>query len=488
MASSGSVGCWFTGYDYLELRWTAQRHYGDNTSRIFWELVLTATDYGRIDANPGAEYRVELDGQVFTGTDCLAIGNNETKILASGQAVVPHGPDGTKTMALSFQQAVHITFAGSYIPSASASGEAELESIVRATVPVLPESGVLGTPIPITLEAPAGFTHTLTWVFGSRGGSVAEDAAGEAVWTPPVDLAQEIPNALAGTARILCRTFLDGMPLGEIQEAAVLLRVPEEVCPQAAEISLTDATGAWERFGNPVQLASQLVLEFDALGAYGSAVTATRLTLDGENWAGGVPRRSGEQLLRLELTDSRGRVGVWEQTLNVLPYHPPKLVLTAHRCDEAGNATDTGGFFQARAVVELAELGGNSGILSFPGQAEIAVESGVSEHVFFGEAPTDTAVYLTAQVTDVLATTGANQALSPAYATLDLLAGGRGIAFGTTATREGFHCAMDAVFTGAVEMGEIAAGAIRMPDGRLLSEYNLEAIGTALDQINGEVV
>jgi hypothetical protein len=44
--------------------------------------------------------------------------------------------------------------------------------------------------------------------------------------------------------------------------------------------------------------------------------------------------------------------------------------------------------------------------------------------------------------------------LSIGYATMDFLRGGRGIAFGTVANEEGFHCAMDARFLGKLCDGQ----------------------------------
>ena len=67
-------------------------------------------------------------------------------------------------------------------------------------------------------------------------------------------------------------------------------------------------------------------------------------------------------------------------------------------------------------------------------------------------APSVTSPRFTATVTDgVGGTAAAEFRLSIGYATLDFLAGGKGIAFGTTATEEGFVCAMPAKFLGGVE-------------------------------------
>ena len=70
--------------------------------------------------------------------------------------------------------------------------------------------------------------------------------------------------------------------------------------------------------------------------------------------------------------------------------------------------------------------------------------------------------------------------LSTAYATIDLLYGGKGIAFGTTALQEGFWCAMNAHFTGDVSMGS----KILLPDGTDLVE-RLAALEASVAVLKG---
>jgi len=57
---------------------------------------------------------------------------------------------------------------------------------------------------------------------------------------------------------------------------------------------------------------------------------------------------------------------------------------------------------------------------------------------------------VTAELSDKLASASRSMVLSTGYATMDLLAGGKGISFGRTATREGFDCAMPAYFSGGL--------------------------------------
>ena len=75
-------------------------------------------------------------------------------------------------------------------------------------------------------------------------------------------------------------------------------------------------------------------------------------------------------------------------------------------------------------------------------------------HTEIVEAPSVSTLALSATLSDALLTATDNMILSVGYATMDFLKGGKGIAFGATATRDGFTCAMPTYFSG--EMYRIA--------------------------------
>jgi hypothetical protein len=89
-----------------------------------------------------------------------------------------------------------------------------------------------------------------------------------------------------------------------------------------------------------------------------------------------------------------------------------------------------------------------------PEQFSVAVGEVAYQKII--EADPNTTMAMEAVLADKLETATRSMTLSTGYATLDLLKGGKGIAFGKSATREGFECAMPAYFTGGISGAEPA--------------------------------
>lgn len=457
MALNGRVAVDVTRYDQLIFTWSAVPYPARGCSTLSWALQLAATDYGRISSQYGAVWSVTLDGQTFTGLNDVSIGNNQVKTLAQGQLDIPH--QGEKSFQFSFSQQFYIRFAGDYIETVSGSGSGVLEPLLSPTVPTFGVPfGELGSPIPIFTEGMAGVSHTLRYSFGGESGLIGENIQNSATWTPPLELARQIPNALAGSAEICCESFLEGVSIGQ-QRVNLSLAVPESMVP-GAQLSWTESTGL-----GPVKDVSRLTVTVEASGSYGSTVVGAALTLNGRPYNGGVLTQAGENLLECTVTDSRGRQAVQAVTLVVADYHRPKLELSASRCDADGNPDDAGEFAHITAQGTLSgTVPGNTGELTVTYGIRTVKADGLSFDRIVA-ADSGQTLDIGAKLTDSLSTTEKSMTLSTGYATLDLLAGGRGIAFGTTATREGFECAMNAVFTGGVRFpGPVSASCVRTGD------------------------
>lgn len=334
------------------------------------------------------------------------------------------------------------------------------------SVPTVSASTVaLGTAVTVkTNRQSTALTHRITYVFGGTSGTIATGVGDSAVWTPPISLAKQIPNALSGTAVIYCTTYYGTTQVGAVQSVKLTLQVPDSVVPtvSAAWQDSSDAAA----LGLLVKLVSKLTVDVSAAGAQGSTVTATALTLNGRAYAGGVLTESGTLPLVVTVTDSRGRTASASYSLTVTDYAVPQLSLSASRCDSDGTANDTGEYCAITLTGFTAQLGGkNTAALSLTYGStteSIAVSTGSFTVTRLVSAPAASSLELSAALTDALLTTTRSMVLSVGFATLDIMRGGRGIALGAMATREGFDCAMDALFSGAVR-------------GRAVGKYNADA-------------
>lgn len=321
----------------------------------------------------------------------------------------------------------------------------------RSTLSV--ESGTLGQAQSLTVERSlADYTHTVTCTLGGDTRLLCEKSSLETIsWTPPLDWAYHIPNAPKASAVYRITTFSADKELGW-QEVCADLAVPEHVVPTVTA-SWLDTTGTEDFFGTLVQLVSALEVTVEGRGAYGSTITSAAVTLAGKDYSGGVLLQAGELPLVVTVTDSRGRMGRAAYSLTVAEYAVPTVDLHASRCDADGTPNDMGEFACITVSGDFSPLGG--GNIAF---LELLWGDDGEEVPFHGhyerivEAPSVSAMPITAILRDVVGKMAEQTMnLSIGYATLDFLAGGRGIAFGTTAKEPGFVCAMPARFLGGVE-------------------------------------
>lgn len=157
MASSGYIVVAATSHDDLKFEWViASQSIGGNSSTVNWTLSLTTDEVGRISSTKPKQWSVVVNGVEYSGTNYIGIENNSTKVLASGQTVITHNTDGTKTFSYSFTQELAITFSGTRVESKSGSGTGELDPIPRgATLSSAPNFTDEDNPT-ITYSNPAG--------------------------------------------------------------------------------------------------------------------------------------------------------------------------------------------------------------------------------------------------------------------------------------------------------------------------------------------
>lgn len=331
---------------------------------------------------------------------------------------------------------------------------AELTAIPRASALEV-GAGVLGQPQSLAVTRYFdGYTHTVTCTFGAESAVLCEDSTEETLlWTPPLAWARQLPNGVKASAKYTVETYGDGL-IGT-REFYADLSVPESLVPTV--------TATWEdTSGIPfglTKLVSALSLTVEAAGSYGSTVTGTAVTLCGKPYSGGVLVEAGELPLTVTATDSRGRTGSASYTLSVADYAVPELTLSASRCQSDGTADDMGEFARVTVTGFVTQVeDANAAVLTLlcgTQTVEAGFDPGEVAYTAVVEAPSVSSMVISATLADRLTSTRREMILSVGYATLDLLAGGRGIAFGTTAKQEGFVCAMPAIFTGGIG-GDVA--------------------------------
>ena len=316
-------------------------------------------------------------------------------------------------------------------------------------VPEAPD-GFLGENIPITIHSSPDYTHRLTWSFGTLSGIIGEALGDSVTWTPPFYLAEAIPGSSGGSCVITCYSYQGGAQIGSAQSCVITLSVPASLAPRVS-VAVTDPTEA-AAFGCYIEKVSKLELSVTSELFYGASQVSTAITLDGAAYTGSV-LSSGSHSLTVTVTDSRGLAGHWSEELSVTPYAPPRLELHASRCRIDGTADDTADHALVTCRGETTQMAGNTAALTLTygkTSLDIPVATGVFETTTIIPADPNETLLIKARIVDALKGTTRSMTLSTGYPTMEFLAGGKGIAFGKVADSEGFHCAMDAVFSGKV--------------------------------------
>ena len=192
-------------------------------------------------------------------------------------------------------------------------------------------------------------THTIRYSFFSANGTIATGVTASCTWTPPVSLAEQIPNATSGWGTILCDTYVNGN-LVSTNTCAFQLTVPASVAPSISNVAFSEATsGIADRFGGYVRTRSKLSVSITAAGTQGSSISAYRTSIDsvtysGSSFTSNTLNTAGNLTMTVTVTDSRGRTASTTRTVTVLDYSPPSLSLfTAERCNADGTAAQTDG-------------------------------------------------------------------------------------------------------------------------------------------------
>lgn len=352
MASNGSTSISVTAYDTLKFSWVqVGQSIANNYTTINWSLQLVSGSAGQIISSVAKKWSVTINGTTYTDTTSVAIGNNATKTLASGQVTIPHNSDGSKNFSYSFSQEFSITFAGVSIGTKTGSGVGTLNTIPRATIPTLNVTSIDmgGTVIISTPRASTNFTHDLAYSFaGSTYKTIQSNVTTSHNWVVPTDLALSIPNTTNGVLTIQCTTKSGSTVIGT-KTVLLTVKVPTSAVPKINYVTPTETNEDIKTtYGVYVQSKSKIKVTISAMGSMGSSIksyssTFAGKTYTGNEWTSDTIVQSGALSIVTTVTDTRGRTAKTTTSLNVLSYTPPQITaFSVARYNDKGEADPSG--------------------------------------------------------------------------------------------------------------------------------------------------
>lgn len=432
--------------DHYVFSWSlASQSIVDNTSTISWTLAGAGADTSGRYTGVKEKY-VTVNGS--TQSDATLVYTYNGTVAFRGTTVIKHNSEGKASFSASAGGAFFSY--GSY--NSTGSGSWTLPTIARATTPTFSATSVtMGGSITITLTpAVSSFKHKLRYSFGSLSQQVSGFSEGNdftpsgnrtVTFTPPVALANQIPNASSGVCSILCYTYnSSGTHIGTVTKT-ITLNVPSYE-PQITAITLT---GSNLLSGEYVQGKSAVTIKITASSSYGATIKAYSTVFDGKTYTGNSfktstlssPGGSMSRAAMVTVTDTRGKTKILSSSsITVHPYSIPSI--TGFTLTRQSDGTTV------IAVVNGAVSSVNSKnaktvkvVLNGVTQNKIPTAYSISESITFTNVPTDSTLTGTATITDSYTNVQKSVVLPTVAVTMDFYKDGTGIAMGKVAESSG---------------------------------------------------
>ncbi len=460
MALSGKISGSYNenGIYTCELRWSATQSITNNTStiKLQWYIIKAKSDpYGSWNGSGTSKVKLTIAGSSYEKTADFDLRNSAVgaeKLLASYSRTVTHNSAGELSAAIS---GTHTTGIG--LGTKALSGTASLNTIPRASS-VSASNMTMGTASTITVsKKSSSFTHRVYYSFGSKSNVEITSGAvsGNVSFTPPLSLASEIPSATSATITIRCVTYNGSSQVGSASKS-VKLSVPASVKPSVSGITLAEAvSGLNGQFGAYIQGRSKISGTVSATTAYGSAIASYKVEINGavytsRTFTTDFLRNSGSQSVKVTVTDRRGRVSnAYTTTYSVLAYTEPKITsFEVLRYADASTQNDDGQFVKVFIKGAVTSLSSKNNIaLKYrhrlaSGTTYTEASVSISNYSFTYESGllsgfnSNSSYIFEAELTDYFTSAINAFTLPTAFATMDILADGTGVAFGKVAEEQ----------------------------------------------------
>lgn len=508
MALSGSFsGSAVSGNYKLRVDWSATQNISNNTSKITCVMYLVQASSWSLGIGSRDDNVTTINGTKYTWTS-PAINNSggkTTKLATVTSGTITHNADGTKSVTISAVFELNATISGTYRDTITASATITLNTIPRATQPSLSASSAnMGATVTVSMpRASSSFTHDLAYRLGSGSWvSVATGRGTSYTWTVP-DVASSLPSATSGKLTLRCITKNGSTTVGT-KYAYLTAKVPASVVPTVGTVSLAEATaGLAAQFGAYIQGKSKVKATISASGAKGSTITAYQTTLlgktyTGNSWTSPVLSGKGSISLVTKVKDSRGRWSAAKTTtITVLAYSTPQVQeLRVFRVDSSGASDEQGEYIRVDYRYSVTSLGSKNtaqAVIEYKRTTEdtwtqLLTNTALSAYTSVKpKTPTFSVDYqydIRITVTDWFGAARSYTATLPTgQVILDLLANGKGIAFGKVAEAEGIDFGWNMVGFEAVT----GSGILRL-GGFLLQWGNVNITPTAAGEATNAIV
>lgn len=445
-----------------------------NTSTwAFWVDIYT--DGGSYNNTGSARFSRTLTGdyQAYNENISVKIPQNARTRIWTETIKVNHKADGTAQVHAETAVWTDISAGMVY-----ANADMPETVIPRASSFTTNGGTTTGQTMTITInKSSSSYTHTLTWKFGTKTGTIATKTSSSTVtWTPnTATFAQALTTNYYATATITCETFNGSTSLGTTSQP-VTIGLATTVKPTVGSVTLTDANGYYDTYDAYLTGKSSMNVAITASSPYGGTVKTLQATFNGVtksstsgtlNASFGVLNIVGTKSLSIYVKDSRGRTTTTSESVTWTNREPPTLVGSYVKRwssgSTSGTESETGTY--GRVHVDGKINGGKSGTGTLVVKYGAATASSLTTYrtvpvssptfsydYFISGLSSETRYKVEITFTDELgiATTFTGY-VETESAIMDFRYNGQGLAIGKISEQNAFEVAMPSQFQNTVE-------------------------------------
>lgn len=338
----------------------------NNTSNVTVSVKFYRTNTGYETYGTGTVY-CKINGTTYSAavTSSQKITNSGI-VLFSKTLNIAHSADGTKKLTCS-----------AWIDHQRVTSSEQSYSQTLTTIPrkssLAASNGTLNTAQTLTVtRQSSSFTHTITYTCGTASGTVCTKSSSTSIsFTPPLSLASQNTTGTSVSIKFTITTYNGSTSLGA-NTKTISCTIPASVKPSCS-ISVSDATGYYDKYGAYVKGYSKLKVTVTPTLAYNSPIASYSVKANGSTYTKasfttGVIQETLDNLslstalVTATVKDKRGRTSEQASAaISVYNYSLPQITaLKVKRCDANGTENAKGEYAMVTFSAKITTLGGKN--------------------------------------------------------------------------------------------------------------------------------
>lgn len=451
---SGTFSKVYDGYTY-QILWSASQNVSSNSSTITCVHKLVCAAYWALYIGSRSNTCVVNGVSKSFTSNSINTDGGTTITLGTTTHIVNHDSDGNGKFSLTGTFNMQATISGAYVKNIVVTGNATLDTIPRKSS-ISFDDFTMGSAGTITINrASSDFTHTITYSFGSKTGTITTKTTSTSVsWTPAIsELAGQIPNDVRGHGSFTVTTYSGSTSLGS-NSYTFYCDLPSSVVPTVGDISITPQTYTYLLQNmNTVKVgvtgcsagAGSNIKSYTFSGP-GLSTTTTNTSAISSTMS-----TSGAKTYTVTVTDNRGRTASKTASITCYAYSTPYFSsLNAYRVASSSSMTadDSGTYIRYTYNVKYSSVNNANKItvrLKYKTKAgswtyaesDIINGTATSGSKIIGTFDTSTTYIVCAEIIDNYTSSSATEiTIFSAERIMNVRSNGKGIAFGKMAEED----------------------------------------------------